>query len=244
MYNTQETTINKKKQAGSLQANNNNTMASIILKSVLQRMSHIILRVGGNGTARTISAVSSSITHQHLSTEVPLRFSSSPFASARRTFASNSTKPFQVLGLQQIAIGSLDKSSLSHLWCDIFGVSKIGNFKSEKENVDEDILRLGKEGSPHAVEIDLMMPIDPEKSPKVHVPSLNHIGLWVDDLPAAVEWMENQGVRFTPGGIRKGAAGHDVTFIHPKGNEKSPIGGGGVLIELVQAPQNVIDALS
>ena len=56
--------------------------------------------------------------------------------------------------------------------------------------------------------------------------------------------MEEQGVRFTPGGIRKGAAGHDVTFIHPKGNEKSPISGCGVLIELVQAPKEVIDALS
>ena len=79
---------------------------------------------------------------------------------------------------------------------------------------------------------------------KVHVPPLNHIGLWVDDLPEAVKWMERNGVRFTPGGIRKGAAGHDVTFIHPKGNEQSPIGGGGVLIELVQAPEEVIEALS
>lgn len=44
--------------------------------------------------------------------------------------------------------------------------------------------------------------------------------------------------------IRKGASGHDVTFIHPKGNEQSPIGGCGVLIELVQAPKEVIDASS
>ncbi len=89
-----------------------------------------------------------------------------------------------------------------------------------------------------------MMPIDPTKSPKVHVPPLNHIGLWVDDLPAAVAWMEGRGVRFTPGGIRKGASGHDVTFIHPKGNEESPIGGGDVLIELVQAPEEVIVAMT
>jgi hypothetical protein len=52
------------------------------------------------------------------------------------------------------------------------------------------------------------------------------------------------GVRFTPGGIRPGASGHNVTFIHPKGNEASPIGGAGVLIELVQAPADVIAALS
>jgi len=123
-------------------------------------------------------------------------------------------------------------------------VEKIGNYVSEKENVNEDILRLGKEGSPFCVEVDLMMPVDETKSPKVHVPPLNHIGLWIDDLPAAVAWMETQGVRFTPGGIRKGASGHDVTFIHPKGNESSPIGGGGVLIELVQAPKEVVDVMS
>ena len=43
-------------------------------------------------------------------------------------------------------------------------------------------------------------------------------------------------MRFAPGGIRKGAAGHDICFIHPKGNDEFPIGGEGVLIELVQAP--------
>eukprot|EP00536_Pseudo-nitzschia_multiseries_P007491 jgi/Psemu1/240279/estExt_Genewise1.C_1770048 len=85
-----------------------------------------------------------------------------------------------------------------------------------------------------------MTPIDANKSPKVHIPPLNHLGLWVDRLEEAVEWMERQGVRFTPGGIRKGAAGHNVVFIHPKGNEKSPISGNGVLIELVQAPEDVI----
>ena len=76
---------------------------------------------------------------------------------------------------------------------------------------------------------------------QVHKPSLNHIGLWVDNLEIAVEWMTSKGVRFTPGGIRKGATGHDVVFIHPKGNEIFPIGGCGVLIELVQAPKDVID---
>eukprot|EP00978_Attheya_sp_CCMP212_P040467 scaffold221222_cov40-Attheya_sp.AAC.1 len=135
---------------------------------------------------------------------------------------------------------------MTRLWQDIFGLAKVGSFVSEKENVDEDILSLGPNktnASPLArIEVDLMSPLDPEKSPKVHSPALNHIGLWVDDLEAAVSWMTKQGVRFTPGGIRKGASGHNVTFIHPKGNEASPIGGAGVLIELVQAPQNVIDA--
>ena len=207
-----------------------------------------------SSAASLIGYTSRMIRHQgrvvnlfHHGVTVPHRpnisFSSRLLASSSTT-SQSSSRPFRVLGLQQIAIGNLDKSPLSHLWCNIFGVQQIGNYKSEKENVDEDILLLGKSGSPYSVEVDLMMPIDPEKSPKVHVPPLNHIGLWVDDLSEAVKWMESNGVRFTPGGIRKGAAGHDVTFIHPKGNEKSPIGGGGVLIELVQAPKDVIEALS
>jgi lactoylglutathione lyase len=145
------------------------------------------------------------------------------------------------LGLQQIAVGSLDKKPLKDLWEGIFGLSKVGSFSSEKENVDEDIMSLGV--GPSAIEVDLMTPLDPEKSPKVHSPALNHVGLWVDDLETAVDWMKENGVRFTPGGIRKGASGHNVTFIHPKGNADAPIGGAGVLIELVQAPPDVIQAL-
>ena len=151
-------------------------------------------------------------------------------------------RPFRILGVQQIAVGALDKSGLSKLYVDLFGLSPSGNYRNEKENVDEDIVSIGK--GPLAVEIDLMQPIDPEKSPKVHVPQLNHFGLWVDDLRAAVDFLTKQGVRFTPGGIRRGAGGHDVCFIHPKGNEESPIGGQGTLIELVQAPPEVIAALS
>ncbi len=143
-------------------------------------------------------------------------------------------RPFRILGVQQIAVGGTDKSAMAHLWLELFGLERIGTHRSERENVDEDIARCGEGDA--AVEIDLMVPIDPDKSPRVHQPPLNHVGLWVDDLARAVSWLQEQGVRFTPGGIRKGASGHDVCFIHPKGNEASPIGGGGVLIELVQAP--------
>jgi lactoylglutathione lyase len=150
-------------------------------------------------------------------------------------------RPFRVLGLQQIAVGAADKAGLRRLWIDTLGLEKVGEFRSERENVDEDIAVAGH--GPLRVEVDLMQPIDPAKSPKVHEPALNHVGLWIDDLHAAVDWLGKAGVRFTPGGIRKGAAGYDVCFIHPKGNEATPIGGEGVLIELVQAPPEVIAAL-
>ena len=151
------------------------------------------------------------------------------------------TKPFKILGLQQIAVGGLDLDALRSLWVDTLGIEKVGDFESESENVREDILKLGS--GPYAVEIDLMEPLDADARPKVHDPSLNHVGLWVDDLAAAVEWLEANGMRFTPGGIRKGASGHDICFVHPKGNDEFPVSGEGVLIELVQAPADVIAAL-
>ena len=151
-------------------------------------------------------------------------------------------RPFKVLGLQQIAIGATDKLKLQRLWVDLFGLQLSGTYRSDSENVDEDICALG--AGPLKVEVDLMQPLDASNKPAVHQPPLNHIGLWIDDLPAAVQWLGRQGVRFAPGGIRKGAAGFDICFIHPKGNEDSPIGGEGVLIELVQAPPEVIGAFA
>src|SRR4030042_5054166 len=119
-------------------------------------------------------------------------------------------RPFRVLGIQQIAIGNEDKSKLQKFWVEILGLTQIGSFQSEKENVDEDILRIGR--GLYAVEVDIMQPLDVNKKPAVHEPRLNHIGLWIDDLPGAVAWLTSQGVRFTPGGIRKGA-GVDAMFV-------------------------------
>ena len=151
-----------------------------------------------------------------------------------------SPRPFRVLGVQQIAIGARDKQPLVELWSGLLGLEVRAHFESVSENVSEAILELGV--GPSRVELDLMQPLDADARPKVHEPALNHIGLWVDDLAAAHQWLSTQGVRFTPGGIRKGAAGHDVCFVHPRASADAPRSGEGVLIELVQAPPGVIAA--
>jgi lactoylglutathione lyase len=151
-------------------------------------------------------------------------------------------RPFKVLGIQQIAVGGLDKLRLRRLWVDTLGLGLKGDFQSASENVDEDIAVIGS--GPFQVEVDLMQPLDPDRKPAVQNPPLNHVGLWIDDLPAAVEWLTEQGMRFTPGGIRKGASGFDICFVHPKGSEDFPVGGEGVLIELVQAPPEVCEAFA
>jgi lactoylglutathione lyase len=142
-------------------------------------------------------------------------------------------RPFKVLGVQQIAIGGLDLKVLRKLWIDTLGLTPTITFRNDTENVYGEIAVAGF--GPFQVDVNLLQPIDPEKSPRAHKPPLNHIGLWVDDLMAAVNWLSSQGLVFTPRGVRKGAAGHDVCFIHPK------MGGEGVLIELVQAPLDMIE---
>jgi len=153
-----------------------------------------------------------------------------------------SQRPFKVLGIQQVAIGGLSKERLKTLWVDKLGLEVTGTFRSERENVDEDICAMG--AGAFRVEVDLMQPMDPDKKPAVHATPLNHIGLWIDDLPRAVEWLAANGVRFAPGGIRRGAAGYDICFLHPRGNDEFPVGGEGVLIELVQAPPEVVQAFA
>ena len=107
----------------------------------------------------------------------------------------NAVRPFKVLGIQQIAIGGADKSRLARLWVDLFGLEVAGTFRSASENVDEDICVIG--AGPLKVEIDLMQPLDPDRKPAVQNTPLNHVGLWVDDLPRAV-----CPGRHTPGRVR------------------------------------------
>lgn len=152
------------------------------------------------------------------------------------------TRPFRILGVHHIAIGNADLGRLRHLWGDVLGLSLGETFTLASENVTGSIARL--EAGPYTVEVDLLQPLDSEKKPAPHAPPLNHIAFWVDHLAEAVEWLTAQGVRFTPGGIRKGAEGREMAFIHPKASEEFPLGGEGVMIELVQAPPTVIAAFA
>ncbi len=150
------------------------------------------------------------------------------------------SRPFKLLGVHHIAIGHADLEKLQYLWSDLLGLAVSAPFTLASENVIGRIARL--EAGPYTVEVDLLQPQEADKKPSPHLPPLNHIAFWVDDLPGAYSWLTEQGVRFTPGGIRKGAEGREMAFIHPKASEDFPIGGEGVMIELVQAPPEVVKA--
>ena len=72
-------------------------------------------------------------------------------------------RPFNILGLQQIAVGGSDKQALRRFWVDLMGLSYRDTFISERETVDEDICEMGV--GDFVVEVDLMQPLDVEKKP-------------------------------------------------------------------------------
>jgi lactoylglutathione lyase len=84
------------------------------------------------------------------------------------TKAATASHPFRILGVQQIAIGSADRGPLNALWRDIFDLKADSHHLLEKENVEEDIVKLGPRSHPELmIELDFMTPINPEASPKV-----------------------------------------------------------------------------
>jgi hypothetical protein len=68
------------------------------------------------------------------------RFSAIARSSVSRAFLSTAskTRPFRILGIQQVAIGCEEKGPLDSLWKDIFGLKASATKRLEKENVIED----------------------------------------------------------------------------------------------------------
>ena len=54
------------------------------------------------------------------------------------------TKPFKILGIQQIAIGGEDKNRLRQLWVDLLGFEYKSTFVSERETWMKTFVLLAK----------------------------------------------------------------------------------------------------
>jgi lactoylglutathione lyase len=108
--------------------------------------------------------------------------------------------------------------------------------------VDEDITAMGS--GPFKVEVDLMQPLDPAKSRRCNEPPLNHIGLWIDNSRSPSSGSRHRAcVSRRAASARAPPASTSPSCI-PRAMNNRPIGGNGVLIELVQAPPEVVSAFA
>lgn len=82
--------------------------------------------------------------------------------------------------------------------------------------------------------VELLEPRDPDTPVGRFLarngPGLHHVAFRVPDLERALDDFESRGLRPVEEGIRPGARGHRVAFLHPSST-------GRVLIELVEEPR-------
>ena len=80
--------------------------------------------------------------------------------------------------------------------------------------------------------VELITPVDPAGGVARFLerrgPGLHHVAFEVDDLPAALAELRDDGAQLIDEAPRRGLGGHMIAFVHPQA-------AGGVLTELVQA---------
>lgn len=127
-----------------------------------------------------------------------------------------------------IAVNSL-KDGLA-FWADALGLEAAGLETVESERVRVAFLPVG------ASRIELLEPTA-DDSPIAGFldkrgPGLHHVTLRVDDVAALIERLRARGVEVLGDGVRPGAGGTKVAFLHPRST-------GGTLVELVEGDSAV-----
>ena len=109
--------------------------------------------------------------HHPNTSDIASNFSSNAAGSRSNAAGDSKARPFNILGIQQVAIGSTERDPLNYLWENIFGLKPSPIHRLEKENVEECIIKLGpsNQNSKFDIEIDLMTPINPDVPPKVRM---------------------------------------------------------------------------
>lgn len=113
----------------------------------------------------------------------------------------------------------------------------LGTPPSGRETIESEGVRVAFFGE-GAGRVELLEPTVPD-SPVARFlqrrgPGLHHVCLVVEDLDAALVRAADRGVETLPPGIRVGAGGHRVAFLHPRS-------AGGVLLELAEILPNPHD---
>lgn len=129
--------------------------------------------------------------------------------------------------INHVAIAVPDIATAARQWQTMLGVS-VGNVQTLPEHGVHIVMVLAPNGK-----VELMEPID-ENSPIAKFlrrnpdGGMHHICYEVDDIAAARDSLESQGLRILGNGeIKIGAHGNPVLFLHPKDFN-------GTLIELEQ----------
>lgn len=128
-----------------------------------------------------------------------------------------------------IAVPDLDAAIAFH--CEVLGGVLEHREHNEEQQIDEAMIAFHRE--PAAARIQLIAPSGDGSTIAKFLdrngPGLQQLAVRVADVRAAGAALEARGLRLLYDAPRRGTAGSQINFVHPKDT-------GGILLELVQAP--------
>ena len=135
----------------------------------------------------------------------------------------------KVMGLDHIGLAVRDPRERLPLWAEQLGLTLERTEVVPSEGVRTWFLRTG------GTDIELLEPTGEESPIARHLDrrgeGIHHLCLKVDDLEAVLARLAAAGIPALPPGIRPGARGARVAFLHPKTT-------GGILLELSQPSES------
>ncbi|HHN73870.1 MAG TPA: hypothetical protein ENK10_01445 [Acidobacteria bacterium] len=138
----------------------------------------------------------------------------------------------RVLGIAHLGIAVGDPRQRLGLWADLFGLPLERSEAVASEGVRTWFLDAA------GVDVELLEALDEQGPLARHLErrgeGLHHVCLATDDLEALLARLAAAGIEALPPGMRDGAGGCRVAFLHPRDT-------GGVLLELSQAPRTTPD---
>lgn len=139
--------------------------------------------------------------------------------------------PIDALAVDHVGVAVADLDSAITFYTQTLG----GNLEHRERNDDQQIeeAMIVFDRGNRAARIQLIAPLGPESTIAKFLdrngPGLQQLAIRVADVRVAAEQLRSRGLRLLYDAPRRGTAGSQINFVHPKD-------AGGVLVELVQAP--------
>ncbi len=133
----------------------------------------------------------------------------------------------KILGIEHVAVAVEDLAEPSRVFHQLLGIRNRRTEDVPDQQVITDIFDTGQGKVEFLQAASDDSPI--HKFLQQRGPGLHHIAFLVDDLPAWLEYLREQGVELIDEEPRTGAEGYLIAFLHPRSTA-------GVLVELCQQP--------
>jgi len=135
-------------------------------------------------------------------------------------------KPFKIIGIEHVGIAVKSLDGVSDIFSGILGLDHVGEEEVLDQGVLTDIYDTGAGKLEFLKATGHDSPISKFISKRGE--GMHHIALKVDNLKAAMKYLDSKGIELVDTKSRKGAEGLSIAFLHPRSTAK-------LLVELCQS---------